>query len=236
LDRDLTAIGVGTVCSGLLGGLPMIAEIVRSSANVNNGARTRWANFFHGLCMLLFVVFAPGLIHRIPLASLAAILCLVGFRLASPREFRKTWAVGPDQMLIFLTTIGMTLATDLLVGIFSGVAAKLILHLVRGVGPKQLLNCQCEIHEQPEGVQVQLGGALTFTQILQLRSRLAHLPTGKCVTLDLSRTHFVDHSCMEYLEQFEHDYTRTGGSIHLVGLEAHQSASAHPLACRRRRA
>ncbi len=162
LNRDLTAVGLGTSISGMLGGLPMIAEIVRSSANVNNGAKTRWANFFHGLFMLTFVSLAPGLIHRIPLASLAAILCYTGFRLASPKEFRKTYALGSDQLLIFVTTVLVTLATDLLIGIFSGVLVKFCLHLIRGVGPAQMVRCQVDLKVDEEIAHCSCSGALTF--------------------------------------------------------------------------
>lgn len=236
LNRDLTAIGVGTAVSGMIGGLPMIAEIVRSSANINNGARTRWANFFHGAFMLVFVCALPGLIHKIPLASLAALLCYTGFRLASPREFRKTYEVGSDQLLIFVTTIVVTLGTDLLIGISSGVLVKAILHLRRGVDPRGLVRCAVDIAVESQQATCRCDGSLTFANLLRLQRQLEQLPAGLAVQIDLSGTRLVDHSSLEYLEHFRHDYQRTGGSVELRGLEEHRAVSEHPLAARVRRA
>ncbi len=232
LNRDLTAIGVGTAVSGMIGGLPMIAEIVRSSANINNGARTRWANFFHGAFMLVFVCALPGLIHRIPLASLAALLCYTGFRLASPREFRKTYEVGSDQLLIFVTTIVVTLGTDLLIGITSGILVKAILHLWRGVGPRGLVQCQVDIAVESQQAICRCDGSLTFANLLRLQRQLEQLPSGLEVHIDLSGTRLVDHSSLEYLDHFRHDYERTGGKVELRGLEEHRAVSGHPLSAR----
>lgn len=91
MDRELVAKGAGNFLLGWIGGLPIIAEVVRSSANMDNGAKTRWSNFFHGLFLLFFILLLPGLIHRIPLASLAGILIMVGIRLASPHVFKETY-------------------------------------------------------------------------------------------------------------------------------------------------
>lgn len=234
LNRDLAAVGLGTSISGCLGGLPMIAEIVRSSANVNNGARTRWANFFHGFCMLIFVCFAPGLIQQVPLASLAAILCYTGFRLASPREFRKIYQLGSDQLTVFVTTILITLATDLLIGIGAGVLVKALLHLARGVGARQLLGCrmELEVHQGQHKARCRCWGALTFANLISLKERLEALPLGMMVEIDLGPTRLVDHSSLEFLEHFQQDYGRSGGAVNLLGLEHHRAQSSHPLSTR----
>ena len=133
LNRDLAAVGVGNIICGLIGGLPMIAEIVRSSANVNNGARTGWANFFHGFFLLVFVALFPKIIHEIPLASLAALLVFTGYRLAAPREFKKTLEIGWDQLAVFVTTIIGVLSTDLLIGVIIGIVAEFVFHFWRSV-------------------------------------------------------------------------------------------------------
>ncbi len=235
LDRDLTAIGVGTFISGMLGGLPMIAEIVRSSANVNNGAKTGWANFFHGCLMLGFVALAPGLIHHIPLASLAALLVYTGFRLASPKEFVKTYKVGPEQLAIFLVTIVMTLATDLLIGIVSGIIANLLFELlVRRVPVKEMVKADYTVLPGAEEVVVQVKGAAVFCNLIGLKAGLSKVPEGRALVVDLSETYVVDHTTMEYLQHFGQDYLHAGGHFSLVGLDKHTSVSPHPLAGRSR--
>ena len=125
LNRDLIAVGLANTISAGIGGLPMISEIVRSKANVDSGARTRFADMFHSLCLLGFVAFLPSLIHRIPLAALSAMLVYTGSRLASPREFQNVWRVGKEQLVIFVVTLVGVLLTDLLVGVLIGIVTKL---------------------------------------------------------------------------------------------------------------
>lgn len=235
LNRDMFAVGVGSTVSGLLGGLPMIAEIVRSSANINNGARTRWANFFHGAFMLLFLALVPSLIHQIPLAALAALLVFTGFRLASPKEFIHTYKTGPEQLAIFVTTLVCVLATDLLIGVACGIVLKLLIHSFRGVAFKDLFRLQYNLHEEAPGhYQVTVESSAVFSNLMALKSQLESLPSGKSVTFDFSRSYLIDHSFMEYVHHFSKDYEREGGSCQIKGLEQHRAISEHPLASRKR--
>ncbi|BBL71825.1 SulP family inorganic anion transporter [Methylogaea oryzae] len=235
LNRDLAAVGMGNVVCGLLGGLPMIAEIVRSSANVNNGAQTGWANFFHGLFLLIFVALFPHFIHEIPLASLAALLVYTGFRLASPKEFAKTMAIGWEQLTLFVVTIAGVLATDLLIGVAMGIAAKFALHLLRGVSLTNLFKLFYHVEQKDaDHYVIKIEGAAVFSNFMALKSAAAELPQGKTVVFDLSDVYLIDHTVMEFIDHYCHDYNSRGGQCAIHGLHNHEPFSSHPLAARRR--
>ncbi len=235
LNRDLAAVGFGNIICGLVGGMPMIAEIVRSSANVNNGARTGWANFFHGFFMLIFVVLFPRVIHEIPLASLAALLVFTGYRLASPREFRKTLEIGLDQLGVFVITIIGVLATDLLIGVAIGILAELALHFWRSVNWSEILKLRHDIVETQPGVfHVKISGAAFFANYLLLKTDLGKLPQRKSIIFDLSDASTIDHTVMENLHHFCQDYESRGGQAEILGLDQHIVTSKHPLASRKR--
>ncbi len=234
-DRDLLAIGVGNTLSALIGGLPMISEIVRSKANIDNGARTRGANFFHGLFLLGFVLLFPNLIHRIPLAALGAMLVYTGFRLASPQEFVRTYRIGSEQFVIFIGTVLATLATDLLIGIGVGIGIKIAFHLWHGCPISALVRSDVQV--VPEGdtrVVLVVRRAAVFSNWLGVRAKILAEAEG-CdeVIIDLSNTRFVDHSVMEKLHQLADDFTHAGKRLTVMGLEAHTPLSAHPLAARK---
>jgi MFS superfamily sulfate permease-like transporter len=234
LNRDLLGVGVGNTLAGLIGGLPMISEIVRSSANINNGAKTWWSNVFHGAFLLVFVALFPGLIHQIPLSALAAMLIATGFRLAAPKEFYKTFKIGVEQLVIFLITIAVTLASDLLIGIALGIIAKFIIHFANGLPPKQAFKPLFSVNAPSEDeFVVDVFHSAVFSNYLQLKKSLDSLPRGKKITIDFSNTALVDHTVMENLHHYQHDYKQNGGEFIINGLEKHHPASDHPLAARK---
>ena len=235
LNRDLAAVGVGNLIAGMIGGLPMIAEIVRSSANINNGAKTAWANFFHGLFLLIFVALFPKLIHEIPLASLAALLVFTGFRLASPREFAKTLAVGVDNFVVFVITIVGVLATDLLIGVAIGIVIELGIHISRGLKLSNAFSMAYHINQtDADTYHIEVHGAAVFSNVITLKSLLADFPGGKTVFFDLGETDLIDHTVMEFIHHFAEEYNHNAGRCEIVGLQDHHAYSNHHLAVHRK--
>jgi len=231
LDRDLSAVGLGNVVSGFLGGLPMIAEFVRSSANVEGGAQTGWANFFHGLILLLFVVLFPHFIHNIPHASLAALLVFVGYRRATPKVFADVLAIGKDQLFLFVVTILAVLATNLLVGVFFGVFVKLVLHVSRGVWLNNMFKIHFTIVEEGNRVTVKIMGSALFSNFLPLKRAVDSIEPGKDIIFDFSDGYLIDHSILVYIDEFCTRYEGNCGSCRKVG-HALETYSDHDLAVR----
>ncbi|HEX8203887.1 MAG TPA: SulP family inorganic anion transporter [Isosphaeraceae bacterium] len=220
MNKELIGKGIGNTLSSLIGGLPMIAEVVRSKANIMNGARTRWANFFHGLFLLAFVALAPGLLEMIPLSALAGILVVIGYRLAHPSEFVHTWHLGKEEFAAMLITIVLVVGEDLLVGVFAGVIFGLIVVLVRGT----TLNLT---HHEETGYALKFHGPLTFANFVPVRAKLDTIPPGSTLTLDFSDCSMIDHTVVERLHDFEAAFRAAGGRIERVGVEHLESATGH---------
>ena len=235
-NKDLIAVGIGNVVAGALGGLPMISEVARSSANVNNGAKTRWANFFHGVFLLVAVLTITPLIEMIPNAALAAMLIAVGYRLASPSEFIKTYKIGSEQLLIFIITIVITLAEDLLLGVGAGILTKIIIEVyIYYIKPSgSLFKGKAEVIKMDEKrYTIKIYNAAVFLNYIALKKYFVTIPADAHINVDFSQTKLVDHTFMEQMHALEADYHNTGGHLHLIGMEHLVANSNHPLASRR---
>jgi MFS superfamily sulfate permease-like transporter len=236
LNRDLLGVGIGNLICASIGGLPMISEIVRSKANVDAGAQSRWANFWHGGFLLVSVAVLPGVLQMIPLAALAAMLVYTGARLASPAEFVRARAIGYDQLLLFMTTLVVTLATDLLVGVGVGLLLKVILHWWRGVSPLSLVQSRVEVDTSTPGeLRIRVLGAAVFTSLLGVRKRLADVgPQVERVVIDLDEAALADHTFLMRIEAMGAEIPEV--EFEIDGLGAHESSTDHPHAVRRRTA
>lgn len=239
MNRDLMACGAANALCASVGALPMISEIVRSRANIDNGARTRYANMFHGLFLLAFVLVLPTVINIIPMAALGAMLVFVGFRLASPREFFATYRIGKEQLFIFILTIVVTLSTDLLIGVLSGIAVKFMFHMANGAPVGTMLKPKAVLDPIPEDANcavVHVHKSAVFSNWLGVRGAILKASqSSPNVVVDLSDTKLVDHSVMEKLHELEKEFETSGKHLTIVGLDLHTPMSAHPYAARKRR-
>lgn len=233
-NRDLIAVGIGNAIASALGGLPMISEVARSSANVSNGAHTRWSNFFHGFFLLFFLLTAVHFIELIPNTALAAMLITVGIRLAHPKEFIHVFEIGKEQLAIFLVTIFFTLFEDLLVGIAAGMVLKLVIHVVNGAPISALFKIPAEVSFNENHYLVRVYRAAVFTNYIGLKTILEAVPKGMDLEIDFNAVALVDHTVLENLHQFGHAFTSDGGTFRIRGLDGHLPLSNHERATRKK--
>jgi len=231
LNKDLRAVGLANLVSACIGGLPMISEIVRSKANIDYGATSIKANFFHGLFMLIAVITIPTIINLIPLSALAALLIYVGLKLASPHQFVHAYAVGRDQLVIFITTFVVTLETDLLIGVALGIFIKIILHLIRGNRLKSLFSPLIKIERLVDKTVIQIEGPLTFMSFLKLKKTVERLAKeNKKLSLSFYEVTYLDHTVMNKIQALSRQLT----NVELTIEENQQLVPFynHPLAAR----
>lgn len=237
LNQDLISMGVGSSLSATIGGLPIISEIVRSSANVNNGAKTQWSNFYHGGFLLIYLLIGVALIEMIPLAVLASMLVYTGFKLASPFKFKQMFQIGILELEIFIVTLVATLATDLIVGIVIGILFKYIVLLFKGIKFKELFKSPFEIESGIKNDTIHLSGSQIFSNYLSLKKRMnSCLKNNDELILDFSKVEFVDHTVMERLQDYERTVNQKGKNIRIENLHQLNPVSNHPFASRKRSA
>ena len=233
LNRGLMAVGGGSTLSGFIGGLPMIAEIVRSRANVNAGGRTQLSNFIHGAFLLVFLIVGAPILDHVPYAALAAMLIVVGFRLASPAEFRHMRKVGATEFISFLITLVMVLLTDLLLGILIGMIVNLILNAIKGKTVRGLFKTKLQVEESDDTVTIHVADSLTFSNFLRLKNRIASVEKGKNVAIDCGKTTFIDHSVLHNLHVVQYNFELEGRSFSITCTDHLSSSTSHPLSEKR---
>lgn len=212
-NRELFAQGVGNSLSGLIGGLPITSVIVRSSANVNAGARTKMSTVFHAALLLVTVILIPTILNKIPLASLAAILILTGWKLAKPAVFTGFWKAGKYQFIPFITTVVVIIAIDLfkvapalsgkglIIGVFAGIVAATgaILH----GNLKNSYYFHQEKHHTGDVINIRLSEEVSFLNKAAIRQTLDHMPENSSVVIDASNTRYIDYDVLQLIKEFK---------------------------------
>ena len=214
-DQELISKGICNTICGLIGGLPIIAEMVRSKANVENGAKTPASNLMHGIFILSFVIIAPSLLNSIPLATFAAVLIPVGYALAHPRQFFHTAQVGGGHFAAFLVSLIVTLGSDLLLGVMAGLLVEMLWNAVKGAGPMTAFTVKTATEETADGVKLVVHSPLTFTNLLALRSQLDVHEKHDRLILDLTSAKLIDHTTHEHLHKFKSEAKVRGRTIEL---------------------
>jgi len=218
-NRELKAQGVGNMVSGLLGGLPVTQVIVRSSANVQSGAKSKASAVFHGVLLAISIIALPTVMNLIPLATLAAILLVVGYKLAKPSVFKQMFDQGLGQFIPFMVTIAGIVFTDLLIGIGLGMHAAVVVILFENYQlPFQVQNIPQAIGER---VRIALSQQVTFLNKASVLKTLDSIPPDSYVEIDASEAVFIHQDIVEIISNYEIGAKAKGIDVVVVGMDRH---------------
>jgi MFS superfamily sulfate permease-like transporter len=199
-NTELLAQGTGNILSGLLGGIPMTSVIVRTSANVNSGARTKAATIAHGIFLLIAVLAIPTILNKIPLACLAAVLLMIGYKLASPTVFKHMWDSGRYQFVPFIVTVIAVVFTDLLKGVGIGLVVS-VFYILRA-NLKLAYFFKKKEHQEGETITMHLAQEVSFLNKAAIKKTMGDLPKGSHLVIDASDTFYIDHDVVQLIKDF----------------------------------
>ena len=208
-NHELKAQGVGNAICGLLAGLPMTATIVRSSANIEAGATSYVSTVLHGFWLLLFVAILPWTLGYIPMASLAAVLVYIGYKLAYPKAVPALKKYGTSEVMIYAMTIIMIVSTDILKGVVTG----LVLSLLKLLHAFSHLNVRNVEKPGENRVDVHFDGSATLVRLPILARALESVRPGTDVHVHIDELDYIDHACLDLLGSWEKQHKATGGKL-----------------------
>ncbi|SKB33085.1 SulP family inorganic anion transporter [Maribacter arcticus] len=200
-NRELLAQGAGNIISGMIGGLPITQVIVRSSANIQSNGRTKLSAIIHGFLLLISVILIPTLLNMIPLSVLAAILFIVGFKLAKPALFVKMYRLGWKQSIPFFVTVFGIVFTDLLIGISLGLAVGIVVILLKSYQNSHFLHIEDKSNGKHK-IKMTLAEEVTFFNKGAILKELDSLPRDTYLEIDILKTRYLDHDIIEILDDF----------------------------------
>lgn len=198
---ELKAQGIGNILSSLIGGLPMTSVVVRSSANCNAGARSKMSSIIHGLLLLVSVISIPLLLNKIPLATLAAVLLLVGYKLAKPATFIHFWKKGKYQFIPFIATLIAVVFTDLLKGVVLGMIISIIFVLKGNL--KRAYVFRKEEYVDGDVIHIDLAQEVSFLNKADIKETLKNIPSNSKVIIDASDTVYIAHDILDLIHEFK---------------------------------
>jgi len=214
-NRELLAQGVGNMFSGLIGGLPVTQVIVRSSANIQSGVKTKMSAIFHGFLLLISVILIPRLLNMIPLSVLAAILFIVGFKLAKPALFKTMYELGWKQFVPFIVTVVGIVFTDLLTGLAMGLAVGIVVVLIKSYQNSHFLHIEGDDVDD-NTIRMTLAEQVTFFNKGAILKELDNLPENSYLELDVRNTRYLDNDIIEILDDFSHKAELRNITIKLI--------------------
>jgi MFS superfamily sulfate permease-like transporter len=217
-NRELFAQGLGNAICGALGALPMTGVIVRSSANVEAGARTRWSAILHGVWIIGLIAFAPFLLNKIPTTALAAILVYTGFKLVSPKAIRELKPYGRPEVAIYFATMIGIVATNLLVGVLIGLG----LALLKLLYTFSHLEVTTYTDQETGEKVVAIDGAATFLRLPKLAAVLESIPAEEAVRLDIEKLTYIDHACIDLISNWRKQHQARNGQAIAPWEDLHQ--------------
>lgn len=220
-NRELIAQGIGNMTSGMLGGLPMTSVIVRSSANVNSGARTKMSAVYHGLMLLLSLLFIPTLINMIPLASLAAILLVTGYKLTRISLFKHMYHKGWSQFAPFVLTVIAVVFTDLLKGVAVGMLVSIFYLLRTNMRNPYFYRIQEEGNKK--NIRIKLAEEVSFLNKAAIQVLLTGIPAETNVIIDGSNSRYIDPDVLETIYNYKHNAYTKGIIVNLENIKSHYS-------------
>lgn len=220
-NRELIAQGTGNMVSGFIGGLPITQVIVRSSANIQSGGKSKASAFFHGVLILVCAAFIPNILNLIPLASLAAILLVVGYKLAKPVVFLDMYDAGLPQFVPFIVTVLGVLFTDLLIGISLGMAVAFLHILWKNFQTPYHFDADSYVMGDP--ITIRLAEDVSFLNKASILHTLNGLPANIALTIDASDTQSIHPDVLEIIEDFCENAKTRNIQVKLVDLEADDS-------------
>jgi MFS superfamily sulfate permease-like transporter len=218
-NKELLAQGVGNMTSGMLGGLPMTSVIVRSSVNVNSGGRTKMSAIYHGFWLLLSLLFIPMLLNKIPLACLAAILLITGYKLANISLFKKMWKNGKDQFVPFVVTVLAIVLTDLLKGVAIGMLVG-VFYILR-TNLRNPYFFKFEDNGGKKVIRIKLAQEVSFLNKAAIQYTLTNLPSESDIIIDGTDSMYIDRDVLEIIRNFKHNAFTKGTIVQIVNIRDH---------------